>query len=90
VIAAVLLGGVSIFGGRGALHGVLGGVLLIATISSALRLENVTVNVINIIIGLLLVLSVMSTSLLGWVSSVSRSVRTRRGQAGPRERRLPA
>ena len=51
VIAAVLLGGVSIFGGRGALHGVIAGVLLIGVISSALRLEGVTVNVINIIIG---------------------------------------
>ena len=35
VIAAVLLGGVSIFGGRGALHGVIAGVLLIGVISSA-------------------------------------------------------
>ena len=36
VIAAVLLGGVSIFGGRGALHGVIAGVLLIGTLASAL------------------------------------------------------
>src|SRR3978361_624120 len=85
VIAAVLLGGVSIFGGRGALHGVLGGVLLIGVISSALRLENVTVNVINIIIGGLLVLSVMSTSLLGAVSKLRAGTRARRGQPGPRE-----
>ena len=35
VIAAVLLGGVSIFGGRGALHGVIAGVLLIGVISAA-------------------------------------------------------
>jgi rhamnose transport system permease protein len=68
VIAAVLLGGVSIFGGRGRLHGVLAGVVLIGVISSALRLEGVTVNVTNIIIGLLLVLSVISSSLVGWVS----------------------
>jgi rhamnose transport system permease protein len=64
VIAAVLLGGVSIFGGKGALHGVIAGVLLIGVIQSAMRLENYTVNVINIVIGALLVLSVMSTSLL--------------------------
>ena len=38
MIAAVLLGGVSIFGGRGALHGVIGGVLLIGVLASALRL----------------------------------------------------
>lgn len=68
VIAAVLLGGVSIFGGRGALHGVVAGVLLIGVISSALRLDGVTVNVINIIIGLLLIASVMSTSVLGAVN----------------------
>ena len=55
MIAAVLLGGVSIFGGRGALHGVVAGVLLIGVLSSAMRLEGITVNIINIVIGLLLV-----------------------------------
>jgi rhamnose transport system permease protein len=64
----VLLGGVSIFGGRGALHGVIAGVLLIGVIQSAMRLENQTVNVINIVIGALLVLSVMSPSVLAWLS----------------------
>ena len=66
VIAAVLLGGVSIFGGRGALHGVVAGVILIGVISSAMRLQGETVNKINIVIGVLLVLSVISTTLLGW------------------------
>ncbi|KAA1427741.1 ABC transporter permease [Nocardioides antri] len=70
VIAAVLLGGVSIFGGRGALHGVLAGVLLIGVISSAMRLEGETVNKINIVIGVLLVLSVISTSFLSWASGL--------------------
>jgi rhamnose transport system permease protein len=77
VIAAVLLGGVSIFGGRGRLHGVVAGVVLIGVISSALRLERVTVNVTNIIIGLLLVASVIATPLL---SSVAR----RRPRKAPR------
>lgn len=67
VIAAVLLGGVSIFGGRGALHGVIAGVLLIGVLASALRLANVTADVINIITGVLLVLSVVSTSFLAWL-----------------------
>ena len=70
VIAAVLLGGVSIFGGRGALHGVVAGVLLIGVISSAMRLESITANVINIVIGLLLVVSVVSTSVLAWGSEL--------------------
>ncbi|MCU1404826.1 MAG: ATPase [Glaciihabitans sp.] len=70
VIAAVLLGGVSIFGGRGALHGVIAGVILIGIIASALRLANVTSDVINIITGVLLVLSVVSTSFLAWLHKV--------------------
>jgi rhamnose transport system permease protein len=70
VIAAVLLGGVSIFGGRGKLPGVIAGVLLIGVISSALRLQGVTVNVISIIIGSLLVVSVMSTTVLAKLSAL--------------------
>ncbi|GAA3592640.1 ABC transporter permease [Klugiella xanthotipulae] len=67
VIAAVLLGGVSIFGGRGSMHGVIAGVLLIGTIESALRLANVTSDVSRIIVGTLLVVSVVSPSFLGWL-----------------------
>ncbi|WP_278236084.1 ABC transporter permease [Isoptericola sp. AK164] len=67
IIAAVLLGGVSIFGGRGALHGVIAGVLLIGTLGSALRLAGVTSDIINVLTGLLLVLSVVSASALSWV-----------------------
>lgn len=77
VVAAVLLGGVSIFGGRGKLHGVIAGVLLIGAVSSALRLEGITVNVINIIIGLLLVASVVAPSVLASVSGWSASRNTR-------------
>ncbi|WP_345751508.1 ABC transporter permease [Microbacterium rhizophilus] len=66
VIAAVLLGGVSIFGGRGALHGVIAGVLLIGTLGSALRLAGVSGEVINIITGVLLILSVVSAAVLAW------------------------
>lgn len=67
VIAAVLLGGVSIFGGRGAMHGVIAGVLLIGTLGSALRLAGITSDIINVITGVLLVLSVVSASFLAWL-----------------------
>lgn len=67
VIAAVLLGGVSIFGGRGALHGAIAGVVLIGVIQRAMLLSGETINIINIVIGLLLVASVMSTSLLAQI-----------------------
>ena len=73
VIAAVLLGGVSIFGGRGAIHGVIAGVLLIGVLASALRLANVTSDVINIITGVLLVASVVSNSFLAWLRTKRRA-----------------
>jgi len=66
VIAAVVLGGVSVFGGRGALHGVIAGVLVIGTLSKALQLVNVTSDVMSIITGVLLVLSVILGSVLFW------------------------
>jgi rhamnose transport system permease protein len=69
VVAAVLLGGVSIFGGRGTMPGVLAGVLLLATLQNALRLEDVTNEALNIVTGLLLIISVL-------LPNISRSVRT--------------
>ena len=84
MIAAVLLGGVSIFGGRGALHGVIAGVLLIGTLGSALRLANVTSDVINEITGVLLVLSVVSASFLRWVRA------KRLSSAGRKRSEIPA
>jgi rhamnose transport system permease protein len=78
VIAAVLLGGVSIFGGRGAIPGVLGGVFLIGVIGSALRLDDYSDNVIQIITGILLIVSVVAPSLLGWMGRTRR-----RGGARP-------
>lgn len=83
VIAAVLLGGVSIFGGRGALPGVLGGVLLIGVLQEALQLENVSDNVINIVIGCLLVLSVISGSLLAWLGDIRAAAGRRPGRPAP-------
>ena len=85
VIAAVLLGGVSIFGGRGKLHGVLAGVVLIGVIASALRLEQVTVNVTNIIIGLLLIASVILPTVL---TAASQRL-SRRKPAAPSEPSSP-
>ncbi len=84
VIAAVLLGGVSIFGGRGALHGVIAGVLLIGTLGSALRLAGVTSDVINVITGVLLIVSVVSASVLAWAAPTTR--RRRRTPQGPSQR----
>jgi rhamnose transport system permease protein len=59
VVAAVLLGGVSIFGGKGSLPGVLAGVVLLASLQNALRLEDVSGQALNIVTGVLLILSVL-------------------------------
>lgn len=67
VVAAVLLGGVSIFGGRGALVGVLAGVLLLGTIRNALMLADVSSDVLDIVTGLLLVVSVVLPTTLARV-----------------------
>lgn len=69
VIAAVVLGGVSVFGGRGALHGVVAGVLLIGVLSKALQLVNITSDVVSIITGVLLVLSVIAGSVVSWIQA---------------------
>ncbi|WP_246081509.1 ABC transporter permease [Homoserinimonas aerilata] len=66
VIAAVLLGGVSIFGGKGNILGVVGGVLLIGTLTYALRLAKVPETALIIVTGGLLVLSVVAPSLIAW------------------------
>ena len=59
VVAAVLLGGISIFGGKGALHGVLAGVLLMGALRNALQLANVSADVLSMVTGLLLIASVV-------------------------------
>jgi rhamnose transport system permease protein len=74
VVAAVLVGGVSIFGGRGALPGVIAGVLLIGALRSALRLADVSSDVINVATGGLLVLSVV-------VPAAAAALRRRRARA---------
>lgn len=90
IIAAVLLGGVSIFGGRGALHGVIAGVLLIGTLGSALRLAGVSSDIINVITGLLLIASVVSTSLLAWLQARrSAAIGRRRGRDDRRPQPAP-
>ncbi|WP_434740614.1 ABC transporter permease [Micromonospora sp. SH-82] len=62
VVAAVLLGGVSIFGGRGGLVGVLAAVALLGVLRNALQLADVPANALTIVTGTLLILSVVGTN----------------------------
>ncbi|TDC38177.1 ABC transporter permease [Micromonospora sp. KC213] len=59
VVTAVLLGGVSIFGGRGRLLGVVAGVLLLGVVRNALQLADVDANALTIVTGTLLIASVV-------------------------------
>lgn len=59
VVAAVLLGGVSIFGGRGTVVGVATAVLLMAGLRNVLFLSDVSNEIQNVITGLLLIVSVL-------------------------------
>ncbi len=74
VIAAVVLGGVSVFGGIGSLYGVVAGVLLIGALSSALRLVGVTAEVIKIITGVLLIGSVVAASMIATLKNRRKTV----------------
>lgn len=65
VVAAVLLGGVSIFGGRGTLLGVLAGVLLLGTVRNALQLADVAADTLNVVTGGLLIASVVVPNVVG-------------------------
>jgi rhamnose transport system permease protein len=88
VIAAVLVGGVSIFGGRGALPGVIAAVLLLGALRSLLRLANLTDDVINVATGVLLIVSVLFPRLLDGLRALRARSAARAGR--PRTEAAPA
>ena len=59
VVTIVLFGGVSIFGGRGSILGVVLAVVIVGCIQEALTLKNVSADVQNIVTGVLLLVSVI-------------------------------
>lgn len=83
VIAAVLLGGVSIFGGRGSIPGAVAGVLLIGVINYSLRLQRISDVVLIIVTGSLLIASVVGPSIFEWVRQVRHDRRVHRDLANP-------
>jgi rhamnose transport system permease protein len=75
VVAAVLLGGVSIFGGKGTLGGVVAAVFLLGGIRSALILNDVSNDILNVVTGLLLIGSVIAPNAS---AAIGRAVSRRR------------
>jgi rhamnose transport system permease protein len=86
VVAAVLLGGVSIFGGRGGLVGVIGAVLLLSTLRNALQLADVPANALTIVTGTLLIASVVGPNVAGMARDAWRR---RRPSPHPQLERTP-
>ncbi|MGB1288910.1 MAG: ABC transporter permease, partial [Aggregatilineales bacterium] len=59
VIAAVVLGGTSIFGGTGSIAGTMIGVILIQLLKNGLSLSGVTGDATIVVVGTVLILSIM-------------------------------
>lgn len=81
VVAAVLLGGVSIFGGRGTLPGVVAGVVLLMSLQNALRLARVSTEALTVVTGALLIVSVLAPNAATAIRAAVE--RRRRARAGP-------
>ena len=64
VIAAVVFGGVSVFGGRGSIWGSVCGVLTIGVLNYALRLNRIPEVILVLVTGLLLIGSVVAPSMV--------------------------
>ena len=72
VIAAVLLGGVSIFGGKGNLPGVIAGVALLAILRNALQLASVPEDTLSMLTGGLLIAAVVAPNAIIWARSARK------------------
>ncbi len=69
VVTIVLLGGVNIFGGRGTIIGVILSLLIIGIVRNALGLADVSGDVQNVVIGVLLVVSVLGPNIAQRIQS---------------------
>jgi rhamnose transport system permease protein len=63
IITIVLLGGISIFGGRGSMLGVLLSILIVLNLRNGMALSNITGHIQTAVIGTLLILSVLGPNL---------------------------
>lgn len=64
VIAAVLFGGVSIFGGKGAMYGVLLSLVVVGVLKNALTLVDISSETLTVVTGALLLASVLIPNLV--------------------------
>ena len=71
IITMVLLGGVSVFGGRGTIVGVLFSILIVLNLRNGMALMNITGHIQTAVIGILLIMSVLGPNL----AEMARSMR---------------
>ena len=64
VVTAVVLGGVGIFGGTGSMPGVLLALILVAEVRSGMQLANLSGQLQNIVIGVLLLAAIVAGNLI--------------------------
>ncbi|WP_412026693.1 ABC transporter permease [Deinococcus yunweiensis] len=83
VIAAVLLGGISIFGGRGSVVGAVLAVFLIGLINGALTIVDVSNEILTIVTGLLLIGSVLVPNLVARFQAARQRRRLRGDTVSP-------
>jgi rhamnose transport system permease protein len=79
----VLLGGVSIFGGKGTLAGVVLAVIAFAALQNALLLTNFNQEATGIVIGALLLFSVFAPNAAALLRGLPRWARGRPRRAAP-------
>jgi rhamnose transport system permease protein len=65
IIAMVLLGGVSIYGGKGSILGPVLAVFILGELGAAFGLANVNAQILQIVIGAVLIASVLATNVAG-------------------------
>jgi rhamnose transport system permease protein len=75
IITMVLLGGVSIFGGKGTLYGVFLSIMIVLNLRNGMSLANITGHVQTGVIGILLIFSVLGPNLLQYARRFARGMK---------------
>jgi ribose transport system permease protein len=82
-IAAVVIGGTSLMGGRGSMVGTLAGVLMLGTLNNLLLLNNVDSNVQKVVTGLIVVVAASLQTVVGGFTGSLGGRRQAAKTAGP-------
>jgi rhamnose transport system permease protein len=77
VITAVVLGGVSIFGGSGTMVGVVLAFVLVAVLNNGMQLANISSSTTDLVIGALLLVAIMAGNALGALGGRRRAEHVR-------------